>query len=62
MFRNVAVKNPEQLRKALLKGDEFITSPKKFMNKSGFADLKQDARLMHQFYSEKVNAPIELNK
>lgn len=62
MFRSHAIKDPEELRKAILKGEVYVTSPKKFLNKKDFAELKQDSRLMHQFYSSSINAPVELNK
>jgi len=61
-FRSIAVDNPEHLRKSLLLNKEFITSFKLFLNKDDYSDLKQTSRLMHQYYSEDVNAPIELKK
>ena len=33
-----------------------------FVDKHEFSDLKQNSRLMHQFYSTDVNAPTELQK
>lgn len=62
MFRSHIIKNPQQLRNAILKGEFYVTSPKKFLNKKEFAELKQNSRLMHQYYSSNINAPVELNK
>jgi hypothetical protein len=61
-FRSIAVQDSEQLRQSLLKGKEYISSPKMFLDKQEFAELKQNSRLMHQFYSKDPNAPLELRK
>lgn len=59
-FRSIVVKDPEDLRKSIMQNKEFITSPKMFCNKEDFSELKQNNRLVHQFYSTEVNAPVEL--
>lgn len=61
-FRSITAEDPELLRQSLLKKGEFLSPPKKFMDKKEFSELKETSRLMHQYYSTDVNAPIELKK
>ena len=61
-FRSIVADDPEKLRKSLLQNQDYYTHPKMFVDKHEFSDLKQNSRLMHQFYSTDVNAPTELQK
>lgn len=61
-YNSIVVNDIDQLRKSLLQNKEYITSPKKFLSKQEFSELKQNSRLMHQFYSTDVNAPVELKQ
>ena len=61
-FRTITADDPEKLRQSIIKDNEYITSPKLFLTKNDFSELKQNSRLMHQYYSKEPNAPMEINK
>lgn len=41
-FRTITADDPEKLRKSIMKDSEYVTSPKLFLTKSDFSDLKQN--------------------
>ena len=59
-FRSIIVEDQEKLRQSIAKDEEWTTSPKLFLEKSDYSDLKNTNRLMHHFYSTEENIPIEL--
>ena len=59
-FQTITVDDPEKLRQSIMKDSEYYTSPKLFLSKNDFSELKQNSRLMHQYYSNEPNVPIEL--
>lgn len=62
LYSSITVDDPEKLRQSILRNLEYQTGPKLLLKKGDFSNLKQNSRLMHQFYSEEVNAPVELKK
>jgi hypothetical protein len=61
-YQSIVIDDPEKLRQSLLKNQEHFTSSKKFLDKSEYSNIKQNSRLMHHYYSNEANAPVELRK
>lgn len=50
--QSITFKKKDDIREALLKRKPLIKSPKKQISRDEYAELSQNIRMMHQYYSD----------